>query len=262
MIYAISDIHGCLDELKENMKKIDLPGNNILVFLGDYIDYGEYSGQVLRYIYDLQKEYGDDKIVVLKGNHEADLLDWIDEYKQISVSEFDSLLSFNPWLKNDAESGYKTFKTLISDAAFDRFRKEVESMSFDRMNRRAVQILLAENHDLIAWIRKMPLYYETKDMIFVHAGINEKAGKNWKAATGEEVFLAKYPPTTGKFIKTIVAGHTGTSSEFLSNDSENHDIYFDGQSHYYIDGTVYRPGGRLNVVLFENESFQKCLKKI
>ena len=233
----------------------DLPGNNTLVFLGDYIDYGEYSGQVLRYIYDLQKEYGDDKVVVLKGNHEADLLDWIDEYKQISVSEFETLLSFNPWLKNDAESGYKTFKTLIPDAAFDRFRKEAESMSFDRMNRRAVQILLAENRDLTAWFRKMPLYYETKDMIFVHAGINKKAGKTGRPQPTKKFFWPNTRRQPESLKKTIVAGHTGTSSEFLTNNPENQDIYFDGQSHYYIDGTVYRPGGRLNVLKGEEKNF-------
>lgn len=58
MIYAMSDIHGFLSVLKENMKKVDLSGDNRLVLCGDYIDYGPESGQVLRHIYDLQQRHG------------------------------------------------------------------------------------------------------------------------------------------------------------------------------------------------------------
>jgi serine/threonine protein phosphatase 1 len=40
MIYAMSDIHGCLDELEAKMKFVNLNGDNQLILLGDYIDYG------------------------------------------------------------------------------------------------------------------------------------------------------------------------------------------------------------------------------
>lgn len=70
MIYAISDIHGCIEELQKQMEQVELSGDNRIIFLGDYIDYGDSSYQVLKYIWDLQKEYGEEKVVVLKGNHE------------------------------------------------------------------------------------------------------------------------------------------------------------------------------------------------
>lgn len=82
MIYAISDIHGCMEELDRKMKLVDLSGDNRIVFLGDYIDYGPASGQVLQYLFHLQQEYGADKVIVLKGNHEAMFLEWIDEFKK------------------------------------------------------------------------------------------------------------------------------------------------------------------------------------
>ncbi len=50
MIYAMSDIHGCINELKKNMQFVDLSGDNKLIFLGDYIDYGRESYKVLEYI--------------------------------------------------------------------------------------------------------------------------------------------------------------------------------------------------------------------
>ena len=61
MIYAMSDIHGCIDELKEMMKKVDIAENNRIVFLGDYMDYGDNSYQVLKYLKDLQGRYGVDE---------------------------------------------------------------------------------------------------------------------------------------------------------------------------------------------------------
>ena len=56
MIYAISDIHGCIEELQKQMEQVELSGDNRIIFLGDYIDYGDSSYQVLKYIWDLQKE--------------------------------------------------------------------------------------------------------------------------------------------------------------------------------------------------------------
>ena len=44
MIYAMSDIHGCINELKKNMQFVDLSGDNKLIFLGDYIDGSVYKG--------------------------------------------------------------------------------------------------------------------------------------------------------------------------------------------------------------------------
>lgn len=55
MIYVMSDIHGCIAELKKQMEEVELSGNNRIVFLGDYIDYGADSYHVLKYIWELQK---------------------------------------------------------------------------------------------------------------------------------------------------------------------------------------------------------------
>ena len=83
MIYAMSDIHGCIGELQKNMEQVDLGGDNRIVFCGDYIDYGDSSYYVLKYLWDLQKKYGAEKVVVLKGNHEQMFLDWIENYRNI-----------------------------------------------------------------------------------------------------------------------------------------------------------------------------------
>lgn len=82
----------------------------------------------------------------------------------------------------------------------------------------------------------MSYYYETETQIFVHAGVHEEAEEWWKYGTPEEKFLCKYPASGGRFYKDIIAGHISTSQ--IANDENFHDIFYDGDSHYYIDGDV------------------------
>lgn len=49
---------------------------------------------------------------------------------------------------------------------------------------------------------------------------------------------------------TIVAGHVGTA--VITNNHRFHDIFFDGESHYYIDATVYE-SGVINVLVYDTD---------
>lgn len=239
MIYAMSDIHGCLEQLKEKMSLVDLDGNNKLLFLGDYIDYGPESGGVLHFVYDLQNRYGRDRVVVLKGNHEEMLLEWIDEYNK-PVTRAMEELSYDSWLETDEHYHYNTFRTLVTEEQFREFADFSQKASCAKKNAQAVKMVLASSGELIKWIRSMELYYKTDDQIFVHAGVDEEAEDYWEWGSGEEIFLWKFPATTGRFLKTVIAGHTGTAS--LAREKSFHSIFYDGESHYYIDGSVYKHG--------------------
>ena len=244
----MSDIHGCLEELEKKMKDVDLSGDNILVFLGDYIDYGPKSGQTMRYVYDLQQKHGSKKVICLKGNHEAMFLSWIDEYDlKKPPRRRGQGFSFNDWFRTDSDCGLNAFRTFVSEEQLEKFNEVACNASFDKINRLAVDMVLETNANLIPWMRKLPKYYKTKMQIFVHAGVDEEAEDLWEYGTTEDIFLWKYPATTGYFYKTIIAGHVGTGSESLANDKDFHDVYYDGKSHYYIDGSVYKHG---NLLLF------------
>ncbi|MGD9073127.1 MAG: metallophosphoesterase family protein, partial [Desulfobacterales bacterium] len=68
-IYAVGDIHGCYDKLLVLMGKIDIDfESDTLVFLGDYIDRGPQSYEVVAYLADLKQRYAN--TFFLKGNHE------------------------------------------------------------------------------------------------------------------------------------------------------------------------------------------------
>ena len=253
MIYAMSDIHGCIEEFQRLMKQVDLSGDNRIVFCGDYIDYGDSSCQVLMYLWDLQKKYGAEKVVVLKGNHEQMLLEWISDYRNPYPDGTEDYMTFNDWLRTDFESGADTIRTFISKQQMDFLNTISRTCAMETINREAVQMILFNYEKLILWIEQMPSYFETKNQIFVHAGVDEEAGEYWMWGTVDRILLGKFPATKGKFYKTIVAGHVGTGTWSLANDRNYHDVFYDGESHYYIDGSVYK-GGKLLLLAYDEEN--------
>ncbi|NMD05917.1 MAG: serine/threonine protein phosphatase, partial [Deltaproteobacteria bacterium] len=57
-IFAIGDIHGCLDKLEELIEKISADHQkDQLIFLGDYIDRGKYSREVVDYVINLKNNF-------------------------------------------------------------------------------------------------------------------------------------------------------------------------------------------------------------
>ena len=78
MIYAMSDIHGCLAPLNAALETVDLrDGRSKLILLGDYCDRGPDSLRVYERIMRLQEEYPG-QVVALRGNHEEMLLEYCD----------------------------------------------------------------------------------------------------------------------------------------------------------------------------------------
>lgn len=93
-----------------------------------------------------------------------------------------------------------------------------------------------DDNAIINWLKALPYYYETDTQIYVHAGIDEEAGEYWKWGSEDYYFCSKYPHTIGKFYKDIIAGHIGTCT--IANNDNYHRIFWDKQSHFYIDGTT------------------------
>lgn len=76
-ILAVGDIHGTLDKLQILMASINWdPENDLLIFIGDYIDRGPNSYGVIEHILGMMQ--WSDNIVCLRGNHEQLLLDFLE----------------------------------------------------------------------------------------------------------------------------------------------------------------------------------------
>lgn len=71
-LYGIGDIHGHLDKLQQMVEKIEPDERTTLVFLGDYINYGEDSKGVIDYLIQL-REWAN--CIFLKGDCEAMFLE-------------------------------------------------------------------------------------------------------------------------------------------------------------------------------------------
>ena len=223
MILAISDIHSCYDLFMEKLKLIEAEledANNKLILLGDYIDRGPDSFRCLEKAYSLQQKYGKEQVIVLRGNHEEWFIDFL-------KGEGDE------WLAEDRN--YHTSKTFLTDAQY------LELLSISSHQRRIEFIIrvIKENHkELLRWMVNLPYFYETETQIFVHAGVDEEIPEEemeyCTLCTAEYIFTGKVPPTVGRFYKTIIAGHIAAAS--VAHDAGWPGIYFDKQSHYYIDG--------------------------
>jgi serine/threonine protein phosphatase 1 len=73
--YAISDIHGCLDNFQHLLRKIDFSKGDTLYLLGDYVDRGPDSKGVIDFIWELQDSGYD--VRCLRGNHEEIVLSYL-----------------------------------------------------------------------------------------------------------------------------------------------------------------------------------------
>lgn len=71
-IYVIGDIHGCLRPLQRLLGRIEPQPGDEVIFIGDYIDRGPQSREVVEYLLGLPY-----RCVFLLGNHEKMLLDFL-----------------------------------------------------------------------------------------------------------------------------------------------------------------------------------------
>lgn len=71
-VVVIGDVHGYLDKLNSLLEQVAFHGATI-VFVGDYIDRGPNSLEVLKMVREMEynpKDWGFSKVVPLMGNHE------------------------------------------------------------------------------------------------------------------------------------------------------------------------------------------------
>lgn len=204
-IYCMSDIHGCLEAFEKSLNEV-LPHlgekDTMLLLLGDYIHWGTENRPVLDRIMSLQDEYGVEKVLALRGNHEDFVIDNL---------------------------------VTIDDENIEISGRQPKG-----------------DEKYIEWMKTLPLFHLAGNTIFVHAGIDEDAGEYWEFMD-EGVFTMKYPPSLKRIQdidKKVVAGHVGTCE--IAGDKNFHNVYYDGKSHYYIDGTVNK-SGTIPVLLVDTE---------
>lgn len=110
--FAISDIHGCYHTLVALLSKVNFTKYDQLFLLGDYINRGPKSKEVVDYIMAMQTEGY--HIIVLKGNHEEMVFDSL-ELGNWTDGEPETLKSFGIKHLRHLDKKYVTwFKNLKS----------------------------------------------------------------------------------------------------------------------------------------------------
>ncbi|NBW28095.1 MAG: serine/threonine protein phosphatase [Flavobacteriaceae bacterium] len=71
---VIGDVHGGLRALNQVIEKANVTQNDILIFLGDYVDGWSESPQVIDYLIGLSQKQ---ECIFIRGNHDELLLDWL-----------------------------------------------------------------------------------------------------------------------------------------------------------------------------------------
>ena len=191
-IYSIGDIHGRADLLQQLHKKIqkdaaNYKGKKQLIYLGDYIDRGEDSKQVIDLLLE-QPLQGFDKIY-LRGNHEQSMLDFL---KNAEVGQ--------AWFQ------YGGLATLVS------YKVRVSKIPTKKADFEDIQNQLIERvpYGHISFMEKTEVSYEAGNYYFVHAGIKPGTPLKYQQPEDQLWICDNFVSYTKPHEKIIIHGHTIT----------------------------------------------------
>ena len=170
--FVIADIHGCFSTFCALLDQIMFTRADKLYLLGDYIDRGPNSKEVVELIMQMQADGFEVKPIM--GNHEQMLLDSI---------EPTTLQKKRDWVQNGGLATLLSYEVSKPDD-------------------------LPEEH--IAFFRSLPLYIKTNTHIFVHGALNltlraPLGRKGHNAMLWDRECSGDLSKLKGK---TVVSGHT------------------------------------------------------
>ncbi|MGI6657101.1 MAG: metallophosphoesterase [Desulfobulbus sp.] len=170
---AIGDIHGCHVALMQLLAQVQHRAKTI-VFLGDYIDRGPQSKEVIQTILDLRTVHP--RVIPLMGNHEFMLLEY--------------LRGRDPGIYLHAGGTYT-----LASYCLDPFAAPARAMAE-----------IPREH--LAFFDSLPLFWEDPYAIYVHAGLQphrhlSQQTAQWCLWAREEFLRSNY-----NFGKPVVFGHT------------------------------------------------------
>lgn len=199
-IYAIGDVHGCFDEMIELLQVIEqdsqsrAPAKTFIIFLGDLIDRGPKSRQVLDYLVETPPEFA--RVEFLKGNHEEMALRAI----------LGDPILIPEWLKYGGLEFALSYG-LEAERLEALSPVEIQSLLRDAVPQKHLDFLSS----CVDWLR-------SGDYMFVHAGVRPGVPLDQQAGRDIRWIRTGFLEHNESFGATIVHGHTiSPSVEFKHN---------------------------------------------
>lgn len=183
--FAIGDIHGCLDQLEDLIERIDPGKDDLLVFLGDYIDRGPSPLGVVDYLIALAASI---PCVFLRGNHEQMFLDFL-EFGSNKAQFF-------------ANGGMSTVQSYLGSDPF---------LSHSQV----VQEIGEEHRDFYAGLE---WYYEDQSHIYVHAGIRPGIPMHSQSRQDFIWIRDEFIFSPAEMEKRVIFGHTPFARPLVKED--------------------------------------------
>lgn len=221
-VYAIGDIHGCVNELRKMIANIDAEQERSaskykIVFLGDYVDRGPANRDVIDYLIELKNSNRD--TVFLRGNHDQKVLLFLKEPKRTGK---DFLKWGGDATLRDYGIDVNDYDTLKDVAA--AFAKKLPKAHKD-------------------FLKNLEYSFCVNDYFFCHAGV--RPGIALKEQTKHDLcwIRADFLDHEEPFEKVVIHGHTIVDEPEVKSNRIN------------VDTCCYGTG-RLTAVVLEGNTHQ------
>ena len=198
MTYVVSDLHGNYEKFKALIEKIGLKETDILYVLGDIVDYGE---QTMELIGDLSVRYN---VYSIAGEHDFLALRMLAGFEKMlsgeATPDAEFIADMQEWVKNGGQATLDAYRELDSEM----------------------------REGVIDYLSDLALYEQVRvdgeDYILVHAGIADYQPGMKLDDCEPEVFMTEPLDLSKRLFKnkTVVVGHLPMTEE----NGGNGKIYF------------------------------------
>ena len=210
-VYAVGDIHGRADLLRRLHEEIvddsrrGSPGHRIVIYLGDYVDRGPWSSDVIDLL--VREPLPGFTTTYLKGNHEDLLLEFL---RDGTLAEM--------WLMNGGSETLANYGIELSPLQWDPHALVSARLRFREA--------LGVNH--LSFLRPLEISHIEGDYLFVHGGL--RPGVPLERQNERDLLWIRHEfiDHPFDFEKLIVHGHTITPRPEI----EPHRIGIDTGAYY------------------------------
>ena len=190
-IWAIGDVHGYFRTLQSLVEKLELNENDVVVMLGDLIDRGPSSADVVNYVKSTENIYS------IRGNHEQMMIEGFDDAKFFKDVNMEARI----WYSN---GGSETESSYIAMCGSNE----------EACNRASEDI---------GWMMTLPTEIVLDDWRLVHGGYNQNYDVEDESQEDIHMYARKQFFNSKHAIdskRTILFGHTVTFKHLHKDESK------------------------------------------